>query len=57
MYMSTNVDSSNQNIKLSYSFVSFNVYCMLWNSHCLKTKCSSFVMYKPRFQFGHVNLV
>jgi len=33
--MFTNVYSFNQNI-VSYSFVSFNVYCMIWNSHCLK---------------------
>jgi len=30
---------------LSHLFASFKVYCMLWNSHCLNTKCSHFDVY------------
>jgi len=42
---------------LSHSFVSFEVNCMLWNSHFLNTKFSKLFMFIPRFQFGRGHLV
>jgi len=36
----------------------FNLrFTVCFGIHSLNTKCSHFFMYKPRFQFGHGNLV